>query len=356
MNEPTNASSGSITSELKLNEEQVFKVDSTFSKLPNEIKLNLATKIYYWTSDVNLKFSNFDDIVAETTMRINGVENIVALVYSHNDTSDHLHMKANIPTFNYIDVLVDVLYDSKTQFVDFKTKLNQNFLNFNVQFISLTDINAMFESNIYSWSSFEIKLSADLDSQPKVIKISGESSNKVDHIDMDITLASVSGEVILDLHLPFLSINNKNIKVSYAMEENKYKLFAKFNEDTVDIDVTVKENEVSFSIKSPFPYIENVTGTMNYKIDNDFNFDVKMNLLSASEPLYFKVYLNTTNKYAAEFSIQSNQLSVNNVSLRLIIEKDAIDVFIEFGSHQFLFKSKLHDQNADIFISLKRGD
>ena len=356
MNEPTNASSGSITSELKLNEEQVFKVDSTFSKLPNEIKLNLATKIYYWTSDVNLKFSNFDDIVAETTMRINGVENIVALVYSHNDTSDHLHMKANISTFNYIDVLVDVLYDSKTQFVDFKTKLNQNFLNFNVQFISLTDINAMFESNIYSWSSFEIKLSADLDSQPKVIKISGESSNKVDHIDMDITLASVSGEVILDLHLPFLSINNKNIKVSYAMEENKYKLFAKFNEDTVDIDVTVKENEVSFSIKSPFPYIENVTGTMNYKIDNDFNFDVKMNLLSASEPLYFKVYLNTTNKYAAEFSIQSNQLSVNNVSVRLIIEKDAIDVFIEFGSHQFLFKSKLHDQNADIFISLKRGD
>ena len=102
MNEPTNASSGSITSELKLNEEQVFKVDSTFSNQPNEIKLNLATKIYYWTSDVNLKFSNFDDIVAETTMRINGVENIVALVYSHNDTSDHLHMKANIPTFNYV--------------------------------------------------------------------------------------------------------------------------------------------------------------------------------------------------------------------------------------------------------------
>ena len=324
--------------------------------MSNEIKFNLATKVYYWTSDVNFKFLKADDTITETTIRINGVENNIALVYSHNDTSDYVHIKANIPTYNYIDVLVDVLFDSKAQFVDFKTKLNQNFINLNVQFSALPAIIAKFESNIYSWSSFEIKLSANLDSQPKLIKISGDSSNKADHIDMDITIGTLSGDVVIDLHLPFLSINNKNIKVSYAIEENRYKLLAKFNEDTIDIDVAVKENEISYSIKSPFPYIENVMGTLEYKIDDNFNMDVKIDLLSANEPLNLKVYLNTTNKYELEFSIQSTQLTVDNISLKLSIEKDSIDVFIEFSSHQFLYKSKLHDQNADIFISLKRGE
>ena len=358
--DPSKFSGGSFQAELKLNEEEVALLNITTLKALNNIKANIICRVYYFKSEVDFQFDNSNDLTVTTSMKLNQFDNNLKLIFSHNSTANNIDFMANVPLINWKNMHLTMLHEKNNKALDVQFKLNQKFFNLRADINmddDIKDASMSIESNMYTWDSFVLMLTADLKSEPKVIKISGKSSNDLEHVNIDITIGALSGEMIVDVNVPFLSITTKYVKIKYAMKDRELKVYAEFNKDILDLSIILGEEEVIYSIQSPFPFIQDISGTIKYYVSQDYdNIEIKSHSMVSGKLLEINFDCKRQEVITAQFSISTTIEAINNLTVRITVGREDLDIFTEYNKSQIVLKLNFNPNQIHLFLSSTKED